>query len=129
MKEKEIARMLRQHFEGLFPKSCPKCSRHFATLWEYVRGTQEVWPVVSYDAESNDYEPIDPIGIFAMANCSCRTTIALSTERMPLSETLHILGWIRAEMRRTGLNPTALLNRVRDKIRRQLLVESIREVA
>lgn len=129
MTDKEITRMLREYCEGLFPRGCPKCGRHFATLWEYVRVTQEVWPVVSYDAESNDYEPLDPIGIFAMANCSCRTTMALSAERMPLSETLCILGWIRAETRRTGLNPTALLNRLRDEIRRQLLVEPIREVA
>jgi len=121
--------MLRQYFEGLFPKSCPKCSRHFATLREYVRATEQVWPVVSYDAESNDYEPLDPIGIFAMANCPCGTTMALSTERMPRSETLHILGWIRAETKRTGLNATALLNGVRDEIRGQLLVEPIREVA
>jgi hypothetical protein len=129
MKEEEIYHILRKHFEGFFPKSCSKCGRHFASLREYVRVTQEVWPVVSYDAESNDYQPFDPIGIFALANCLCGTTLALSTQGMPLAQNHEVLGWIRAETKRTGLNPTTLLNGVRDDIRAQLLVEPVREVA
>ena len=116
--------MLRKYSEGLFPRGCPKCGRHFATLWDYVRVTEQLSPVVSYDADLNDYEPLDPIGIFVMANCLCGTTMALSTERMPRSsKSIKYWDGSGAETKRTSLNPTALLNGVRNEIRRQLLVE------
>lgn len=121
MMDEGIIRMLLEYHEGLFPKNCPNCGRHFATLREYLLTTQQLERVLSYDAESNDYEPLDPIGIFTMANCPCGTTMALSTANMPLWQTHQILGWIRAETEQNGVALTRLLNCVRDEIRKRIL--------
>ena len=121
MMDEGIIRMLLEYHEGLFPKNCPNCRRRFATLRDYLLTTQQLEPVVSYDAESNDYEPLDPIGIFTMANCPCGTTMALSTANMPLRQTHQILGWIRTETKQTGLDLPKFLNSVRDEIRKRVL--------
>jgi hypothetical protein len=129
MTEIEIVGMLRECSEGLFPRTCPKCGCPFATLREYIRASQPLWPTLSYDIELGDYETLHPIGILAMANCSCGTTLALSSKRMPLSQTHQILDWIRTETGRRGLDSKDLLNHVREEIRNQVLNEPIQEVA
>jgi len=93
-----------------------------------MRDTRPLWPSVSYDAELRDYKTLHPIGILAMANCHCGTTLALSTKGMPLSQTHQILKWIRTETVRRGMDPTELLDYVRDEIRKQVLIEPTQRI-
>jgi hypothetical protein len=129
MTEREIIRILREYYEGLFPKVCPNCGRRYATLREYIVGSQRLWPSLNYDIELGDYEAPRPIGGLAMANCSCGTTLALSTRNMPVSQTHLILEWIRTETGRRGVNPAELLDILRDEVRKQVLAEATPESA
>jgi hypothetical protein len=129
MTEREIIRTLREYCEGLFPKVCPNCGRRYATLREYIVGSQRLWPSLNYDVELGDYETPRPIGGLAMANCSCGTTLALSTMNMPVSQTHLILEWIQTETGQRGVKPAELLDILRDEVRKQVLAEATPEAA
>jgi hypothetical protein len=129
MTDAEIVSMLREFFEGLFPKVCASCGRHFATLRDYIVATQRLWPSVHYDIELGDYKALNPIGGLAMANCLCGTTMALSSDGMPLPRAQAILEWIRTETGRRGSKPTEILDYLRDEVRKQVLAGPIRETA
>jgi hypothetical protein len=120
----EIIRMMREHFEGLFPRVFPNCGRRYATLREYILNTKRIEPTISYDAEIGDWETTQPMGGLALANCTCGTTMALSTDGMPLSQIHLVLKWIRTETERRGLSPKELMGYVRNEVRRQVLGRS-----
>jgi hypothetical protein len=103
--------------------TCANCGRGFATLREYVLVTKRVGPVLSYDAEMGDWHPAELIGSAAHANCPCGTTLTLGTEGMPLPRRRALLDWVRVETRRRGVSASALLDALRDEVRRQVLAE------
>jgi len=121
MTDEEIIRMMHEHFAGLFPKVCPNCGRCFATLREYILDTKRVGPTISYDAEEGDWEPTQPIGAFALSNCSCGSTLALTTEGIPLSKIHLVLEWIKTETKQRGLSPVGVIDYVRDEVRKRAL--------
>ena len=123
MTEAEVVKTLREHFECLFPKVCPKCNRCFTTLREYILITKRLGPSISYDAELGDWNTSRPIGSVALANCPCGNTLALGTEGMSLPRRLLLLNWVRIETHRRGLSPSELLDYLRDEIRKQVLAE------
>jgi hypothetical protein len=123
MTEAEVVETVRKHFESLFPKTCPTCRRQFATLREYILGTERIGPVRSYDADVGDWTTKQPVGSVALANCPCGSTLALSTEGMSLPQRLALLSWVKSETQRRGISPSALLDRLRDTIRTQVLAE------
>lgn len=84
MTEAEVIRVMREHLEGLFPKVCPRCKRCFRTLREYLQVTTHVGPAVQYDAEVDEWRPINPMGAVTCANCPCGNTLVLSSQGMPL---------------------------------------------
>jgi hypothetical protein len=125
MTDDEIIQMMREHFAGLFPKVCPKCGRRFATLREYILDTQRIGTSISYDAEMGDWETTKPMGGVAHANCPCGTTIALTTDGMPLSQIHLVLKWIKDETKRRGLNPNDLLEYIRSEVRKRVLTDPV----
>jgi hypothetical protein len=122
MTEDEVVQILREYFEGLFPKAC-SCKRSFATLREYIQITERIGLPMSYDAELANWKTTQPIGSVALANCPCGSTLGLSTESMPLSLRLELLNWVRIETQRRRISPSELLEHLRDKIRKRALVE------
>jgi hypothetical protein len=127
MIEAEVVKTLREHFEGLFPKVCPNCSRCFTTLREYILITKRLGQSMSYDAELRDWNTLQPIGSIALSNCPCGSTLALGTEGMPLPRRLLLLNWVRIETQRRGVSPQELLDYLRDEIRKQVIAESGQE--
>ncbi len=127
MTEDEVIKTLREHFEGLFPKVCPNCNRCFTTLREYILITKRIGPSMSYDAELDNWHTMRPIGSVALTNCPCGSTLALSTEGMPLPQRLLLLDWVRTETQRRGLSSQELLDYLRDEIRKQVMAESGQE--
>jgi hypothetical protein len=125
MTEAEVVQAARQYFESLFPKTCPNCSRRFATLREYILITKRIGTTKSYDAELGDWKTTQPLGSVAMANCPCGSMLALSTEGMALSQRLALLNWVRIETQRRGISPSDLLESLRDEVRKQVLDEPI----
>jgi hypothetical protein len=123
MTDAEAIRIMREHVEGLFPKECPNCRRRFATLHEYVLATKPLGATISYDAEVGDWNPNEPVGTTAMANCPCGTTLTLTSEGISLMKMWRLLNWARVETKRRGLSQAELLSYVREEIRKQVLSE------
>jgi hypothetical protein len=123
MTETDVIQAMRAHLEAQFPKVCPNCQRRFATLREYLIMTKHQGPPIAHDAEFEDWNPLHPVGTVTMANCPCGTTLALSSEGMPLAQLWRLLNWARIETRRRGVNPQKLLTHLRDEICRQVLAE------
>lgn len=123
MTEAEAIKSIRQHLEGLFPKVCPKCQRQYATLREYQLVTKNVGSPMSYDAEMGRWHPLKPVGAVSLANCPCGTTLALTSEGMPLFKLWRLLNWARVETRRQGITQQELLTQVREKLRQEILAE------
>ena len=124
MTEVEAIREIRDYLEGLFPKSCPNCQRHFANLREFVQFTTHQGVPISYDVQAGDWQPLKPLGTVAMSNCACGSTLVLSSHTMPLPRLWRLLNWARTETRRGNVTPQELLVRLRGKICEQVLAET-----
>lgn len=124
MTDNEIIQMMHEHFSGLFPRLCSNCNRDFATLGEYILDTKPVGSTISYDAELGDWEPVDPVGAFALSECPCGTSLALSTEDMPLSKVHVVLAWVKTETKLRGVSAVELIGYVRDEVRKLALAGS-----
>lgn len=122
MTEDEVVRVLHEYFDSLFPKVCPNCNRGFATLLEYIQVTKRVGMPISYDANDDDWNTTQPIGTAVYANCPCGSTLSLTTEDLQLPKRLELLNWMRMETQRKGVSPSELLEYLRNKIRRRVLV-------
>ena len=123
MTEADVIRAMRGHLEGLFPKTCPNCQRKFANLREYVAMTTHQGPPIPYDAMAGNWQPLKPVGLVTLANCPCGSTLALSSEGMPLVQLWRLLNWARVETGRRGMSPQELLSHLRDAICKQVLAE------
>ncbi len=117
----EVIRVIRDHLEDAFPKVCTTCGREFATLRDYIKHTTPVGATLSLDASEGDWAPTHPIGTFALANCSCGSTLALTTDGLPQATRRAMLGWLQAETERLGVTPDVVLGRVREEIRARVL--------
>ena len=121
MTENNVVQILHEYFESLFPKVCSSCNRSFATLGEYIQITERTGPPMSYDAELENWNTTKPIGSFALANCPCGSTLALSTISMQLPLRLELLNWVRIETHWRGVSASELLELLRDKVRERVL--------
>ena len=110
-----------EHYSGLFPKACSVCGRTFLSLRDYIMVTQRIGATISYDAELGDWQTTQPIGAAAMSNCPCGTTLALTTDGLPLDIIQAMLEWIRVETERRGQTAEQLLDYVRNEVRKRAL--------
>jgi hypothetical protein len=121
MTDEEVIRLSYSYYSGLFPKTCTGCGRRFATLREYILGSRRLGATISYDAELRDWKTTKPLGAAALSNCSCGSTLSLTTDGLPLEQRQQLLEWIRVETERRGVSAAALLDLVRDEVRRRAL--------
>jgi len=112
---------MREHLEGLFPKVCPNCGRTFVSLREYLTETRIVGSSIPYDADMGDWQPTNPVGTVVYSNCPCGSTLALSSDGIPLLRLWPLLNWARIETKKRGMTPQQLLNYLRDEICKQVL--------
>jgi len=120
MTEAEVIREMREYLEGLFPRSCPNCQRRFGSLREYLQVTTHQGDPIPYDAQAGDWQPFKPVGTVTLANCPCGSTLALSSNQMPLPRLWRLLNWARTETRRRNLTPQQLLTYLREEICKQV---------
>ena len=121
MTEDQVIAIMRRHLEGQFPQCCTNCNRPFATLKEYLLGTEQVGSAMPYDEENDDWEPVEPMGTYTFANCTCGSTLALSSNGIPLLNLWSLYHWARVECKKRGVTQRELLNDLRDKICKQVL--------
>lgn len=91
---------------------------------DYVLSTRPAGPAISYDVELGDWQPANPLGTFAAGNCTCGTTLALTTAGLPLPKLHAALDWLKTETEHRGVPPGQLIEWVRDEIRKQVLAEA-----
>jgi hypothetical protein len=124
MTDTEAVGIIRKHVEGLFPKECPNCHRHFVSLREYILATQPIGSTISHDAEAGDWKPAEPLGTTAMANCPCGSTLTISSEGISVFQMWRLLHWARFATKRRNVSFQQLLGQVREEIRQQVMAES-----
>lgn len=113
-----IARGLLAYYSSLFPRSYSKCGRDYLTLKDYVEQTEQVGSVLSLDVELGGWPPDKPIGTLAFVNCTCGSTISLTTDGLPLEQGHAVLAWIKSESERRNVKPAVIFDETRNKVRR-----------
>ena len=119
----DAIRVTRRYFESQFPRDCSTCGREFATLHDYICQTRPVGATISYDADVGDWAPAHPLGTLLLANCPCGTTLALTTEGLPLPTRHLLLAWVRAEAEHRDVSVQHVLGTLRDEIRARVLAD------
>ena len=122
MTEDDVLDTLQRYASEHFPRTCG-CGRRYPTLRAYIESTVPTGSATSYDAELGDWDTTRPIGAIVLSNCRCGSTLALSTEHVPLDQQLALLRWFRAESEARGLTVTALLESLRARVRQRVLAE------
>jgi hypothetical protein len=123
MTEAEVVKTMREHLEDQFPKVCSNCDRRYTSLNDYLMRTTHLGSTMPYDAEVGNWTPLKPIGSLTYSNCSCGSTLALSSEGMPLLRLWSLLNWARIETQKRGQTPHELLNYLREEICKQVLAD------
>lgn len=124
MTDDQVAIIIKQYVEGLFPKTCPNCQRVYSTVREYLLVTTPVGLPISYDADLGNKNPEKMIGSIASANCPCGSTLSISSGQMDHSQRLVLLDWIFQETAAQGVSASELLDRLRTRISQLVLEES-----
>jgi hypothetical protein len=119
--EAEVVRVIRKHIGGLFPRTCPNCKQVFLTYREYLLNTKPIGSPLSYDIELGDWKPAHSSGNLSLANCHCGTTLALSSDGMPLTQIWQVLNWIKIETERRGVQTQEVLGYLRGEVSKQAL--------
>jgi hypothetical protein len=123
MTETDAIAIAKHYVSSLFPRTCRCCKREFVSFKDFITNTKPVGEVMSWDADQQDWEPNQPLGITALANCSCGSTLAISSERMPLSDLWKLMRWAQLECSQRGVAPKAIFTALRDKTVAQILAE------
>jgi hypothetical protein len=121
--EAEAKLMMIEHLQGLFPKTCPKCQRKFATLRDYFLNTTPVGEAVSIDLEADDLRPLRPLGSGAVSRCQCGANMVISSDGMPLFRLWSLLLWAKYETMRRNMTAKELMQALRTEIRKQVIDE------
>ena len=123
MTEAEVIKTVREHLERQFPKVCATCERIYPTLGDYLRDTRHMGPIMPYDMEIGNWKPVKPVGTVSYSNCSCGSTLALSSHGISLLRHWSLLYWARIEIHKRGITPQELLQYVREEICKQVFAE------
>jgi hypothetical protein len=121
MSEEEVIEIIKNHFISQFPKRCNCCGKNYKTAEEFVRSTTYVGDPVSYDFALDSTTPSNPLGTVGLVNCSCGSTLAISSKGIGLKTMWKLLKWARAETKKRGISSAELLRYIRNKIDQSLL--------
>ena len=111
-------------YRGAVSKTCPSCKRVFATYRDYLLNTRHIGLPISYDVEFGDWKPAESSGNLSLANCACGTTLALSSDNMPVTQIWQVLKWVKMETERRGCHVREVLCILRDEVSRRGLAPS-----
>jgi hypothetical protein len=110
-----------RHLSSQFPRTCSTCGRQFESLRDFFLTTSAIGDAISFDLELGDLRPQDPLGAMAMSNCSCGTTLALTSEGMPLPHLWSVHQWANAEAKSRGIKIAVFLQDARRLTRQRVL--------
>ena len=121
MTEADVIRVIHEHVEGLFPKTCQGCGRVFPNYRDYLQNTEHVGIPLSYDIQLNNWQPGNSSGNVALANCHCGSTLAISSKGMPLSQIWQVLYWVKVESHRRKVKTDVIICYIRDEVEKKAL--------
>jgi hypothetical protein len=121
MNENDVIETLRKYISRQFPKECRSCGKRYESFAEFIRNTTYVGKPLSYDAERDDWQPARPLGTIGLANCSCGSTLAISSSRMNLITYWRLMNWARKEIKHQEITSNDLLEDLRRKIDQSVL--------
>jgi hypothetical protein len=124
MDEETVITIIKEYLEGQFPRNCESCGMQFNSLAEYIKNTSMLGDPVSYDMETNEWEPETPLGTYSYANCNCGSTVALTSKGLTRWTILQLMMWVRVESWKRGVTIKELLRHLRMELRRRVLDDS-----
>jgi hypothetical protein len=123
LSDQDVVRIIRRHIESKFPKDCARCGRRYESLAEYLLQTTHVGEPITGDNPLADVQPIKLVGTISYANCSCGSTLGISSAGMDILTMWRLLRWAGASMSRRGLSIGAVLSDLRSRIDEEVLRE------
>lgn len=122
--EDKVIEIIRENVENQFPKICGACKYHFSSLKEYLQNTTHIGEPRSYDAESQNWKPRNPLGTFSFSQCNnCNNTMAIGSSSMKVKTMWQLLWWAKKESSLKGISIKELLNCLRAKIDDKVLAD------
>ena len=121
--ENDVIQIISEYLSTQFPKSCKKCGKQYNSLREYLKFTTHVGKPISYDAIKGNWKPKKQKGAISASNCSCGSTLAISSINMELNTMWSLLNWARKETKCRGIHISELLDDLRSKIDDRVLHE------
>jgi len=116
MEEKEVITTIREFISKQFPKECNCCGKRYQSFREYLQNTTHAGKPISYDAEYEDWNPVKPIGSISISNCTCGSSLAISSMGMNLFTLGRLMNWARIEAKKRGVAISDILEDIRNKI-------------
>ena len=123
LNDEKVFAIIKEYLEGRFPKRCSCCGRVFSTMEEYLRQTIQVGDPISINASLEAGQPKARVGTIACANCSCGTTLSVSSSGIDPAIMREIASWAQAESSRRGTTVGQLLVEIRRAIDQSVLHE------
>ncbi len=127
MEKNEIINIIIKFISKQFPKKCTCCGKPYYSLADYTQNTIQVGKPISYDADDDDWSPINPIGLVSIANCECGTSLAISSSGMALSNLLKIMKWTRVETIKRDETTSNILENIRTDIAKIIIRNKYRK--
>jgi hypothetical protein len=127
--EGEVVAIMRRHVDAQFPKTCSKCHRVFQTYSEYVRTVTPIGTPVLFERTRGEGEAKAQLGTVSMANCTCGTTLSLSSRGRSQQPEVSITTWARERAEHEGITLEQLFERLRARLRTEALEEADRPSA
>jgi hypothetical protein len=121
LSDEDVVAIVRSHLESKFPRRCSRCGRRFDSLASYLRGTTHLGHPVSADDPLTSTESSRLIGTISYANCSCGTTLTLSSAGLDFLTMWRLLQWAGASISRRGISMGELLTGLRGRIDEEVL--------
>ena len=84
MNETDVIKIIRNYVSTQFSRKCNRCEKQYESFAEFIRHTRFFGKPITYGAEISDSKSKMPFTAIDMVNCSCGTTIGISTKNMGL---------------------------------------------
>jgi hypothetical protein len=123
LSDEEVIGIVRGHIESKFPKECARCRRRYDSLANYLLETTHLGDPVTGDDPFKGTPPSRLVGTISYANCSCGSTLAISSSGLDLVTMWRLLRWAGASMSRRGVSMAEVLRDLRCRIDEEVLRE------
>jgi hypothetical protein len=116
MDKRQVISTIIDFISKQFPRRCPCCGKKFSSLSAYLQQTTHIGKPVSYDADIGDWNPTQPLGSVSIANCTCGTSLAISSKGINVVTLTKLMHWVRVEAEKKGVTISDVLLDIRNEI-------------